>query len=312
LDAVWIAYAGAKNLTVANHSFIIIANPTSGARAAPTLATRVSELLKAQGADVQLRVTTARGDATRFASEAAAAKVTACVACGGDGTLQEVASSLEGTQTALGILPGGRCNDFAHALGLSKNDSPERLSGVLLANQRRAVDLGAWNGKRFLTVATLGFDSEVSRFVETRNLWLKGTASYLYAAACVLPRFKFPLVRIKGDFGNIEGHFLLAATANSSCYGGAMHIAPAARIDDGLFHLCVIDRVSRWTVLRILPRVLKGKHVEHPAVKILTTASVEIETPEGPQWICADGESLGQTPCRFEIKKGALQVLAGN
>lgn len=295
---------------MANSSFVIIANPTSGAKAAPTLATRVAELLRSHGAGVELRLTTARGDATRFAAEAVAAKASAVVACGGDGTLQEVAISLEGTDTAFGIIPGGRCNDFATAIGLSKKDSAEKLAGVLLAGKRRAVDLGAWGAKRFLTVATLGFDSEVSRFVETRNLWLKGTPAYLYAVACVLPRFQFPLLRLKGDFGTIEGRNLLAATANSSCYGGAMHIAPDARIDDGLFHICVVDRVSRWTVLRILPRVLKGTHVQHPAVKIVTSKTIDIETPDGPQWICADGESLGQTPCRFEIRPGALQVLA--
>jgi diacylglycerol kinase (ATP) len=290
------------------NSFILIANPTSGAQAAPALATRVAEILRGSEAKVELLLTTAPGDATRFAAEAVAAKVPTVVACGGDGTLQEVATALDGTQTALGILPGGRCNDFAHAVGLSKKDSAEKLAGVLLNGRRRAVDLGAWGKKRFLTVATLGFDSEVSRFVETRKLWLKGTSAYLYAAACVLPGFAFPELRLKGDFGTIEGRCLLAATANASCYGGAMHIAPAALIDDGLFHICVVDRVSRWTVLRILPRVLKGTHVQHPAVKILTTSSIEIETPGGPQWICADGESLGQTPCRFEIHRGALQV----
>ena len=291
-------------------TFVIIANPTSGSKGAPALATRAVELLRERGHAAELRLTAAGGDARKFAAAALAQNAAAVVACGGDGTLQEVASALDGSQTPMGILPGGRCNDFARAVGLSRKDSPGRLVDVLLSARTRAIDLGAWGSKRFLTVATLGFDSEVSRFVETNKLWLKGTPSYLYSALRVLRSYKFPVVRLKGDFPTIEGRLLLAATANSSCYGGAMKIAPDAKVDDGLFHLCVVDKVGKLTVLRILPRVLSGTHTRHPAVRILTTKFVEIETPEAPQWICADGESLGQTPARFDIRPGALKVLA--
>jgi diacylglycerol kinase (ATP) len=289
--------------------FVIIANPTSGTQAAPTLATRVQGLLKAAGKNVELRVTTARGDATRFAADAVAQGIPTVVGCGGDGTLQEIALALDGTQTALGILPRGRCNDFAHALGLHKKDSPETLAQILLRNTRKAFDLGSMGDKRFLTVATMGFDSEVSRFVETRKLWFKGTPAYFYGVFRVLISFQSPLVKLKGDFGQREGRVLLAATGNAPCYGGAMHIAPQAKMDDGLFHLCVVNEVSRLTILRILPRVLKGTHITHPAVSILTTRYLQIESPEKPQWVCADGESLGQTPCRFEVRHKALQVV---
>ena len=290
--------------------FIIIANPTSGSRSAPKLATRAKELLQGEGASVELRVTSERGDAQRFSAEAVSIGIRAVVGCGGDGTLQEIATALDGTQTAMGILPGGRCNDFAQALGFKKTDPAERLVSILRANQRRAVDLGAIGDKRFLTVATLGFDSDVSRFVETHKLWFKGTLAYTYGVLRILRTFKAPLVKLHGDFGVREGRVLLAATGNASCYGGAMHIAPGAKLDDGLFHLCVVDQVSRLTVLGILPRVLKGTHVHHPAVHMLTSRIIEIESPEKPLWICADGESLAQTPCRIEVRPGALQVLA--
>src|SRR5262249_30396442 len=115
-------------------------------------------------------------------------------------------------------------------------------------------------------------------------------------------------VRLSGDFGVHEGRVLLAATGNASCYGGAMHIAPGARVDDGVFQLCVVDEVSRFTVARILPRVLKGTHVTHPAVRLFNTKSVRVESLDGPQWICADGETIGQTPMTFEVKPGALKI----
>lgn len=188
---------------------------------------------------------------------------------------------------------------------------------TLLQGRRRALDLGLYRNladpaageKRFLTVATLGFDSEVSRFVETHKLWLRGTPSYLYGVVRVLLRFKAPLVRLKGDFEPFEGRVLLAATGNAPSYGGALHITPGAKLDDGIFQVCIVKEVSAFTVLRIVPRVFKGTHIHHPAVTLLETRSIEIETPEGPQWVCADGESLGQTPCRLEVKHKALQVV---
>jgi diacylglycerol kinase (ATP) len=282
--------------------FLIIANPTSGAQAAPTLATRVKELLAASGKAVELRVTQKRGDAQAFAAAAKNDGVGTVVGCGGDGTLQEIASGLLDGHTQFGILPGGRCNDFAHALGLSKTDSPERLTDVLLNGTVQATDVGMAGEHVFLTVATLGFDSDVSRFVE-------GTPAYFYAVFRTLLSLNCPRVKLSGDFGEIDGRVLLAATGNSSCYGGALHIAPGARVDDGLFQVCVVEAVSRFTVMRILPKVLKGKHVEHPAVKLHVTKSMRVESLDGPLLVCADGETIGPTPMTFQVRPGALKVM---
>lgn len=210
--------------------------------------------------------------------------------------------------TQFGILPGGRCNDFAHALGLSKTDSPERLADVLLNGTVQPTDVGMAGEHVFLTVATLGFDSDVSRFVEKNKLWLKGTPAYFYAVFRTLLSLNCPRVKLSGDFGEIDTRVLLAATGNSSCYGGALHIAPGARVDDGLFQVCVVDAVSRFTVMRILPKVLKGKHVEHPAVKLHVTKSMRVESPDGPLLVCADGETIGPTPLTFQVRPGALKV----
>ncbi len=289
--------------------FLIIANPTSGSQAAPYLATRAVELLKARGRSAEVRVTTARGDAQRWAAGAACAGSPVVVGCGGDGTLQEIATALDDSSTALGILPGGRCNDFAHALGLSKRDSPEALVEILVSGIRRPIDLGSVHGKRFLTVATLGFDSDVSRFVESRKLWVKGTPAYIYGVLRVLPGYRFPMLKLSGDFGQREGRMLLAATGNAPCYGGALQIAPGAAMDDGLFDVCTVGEVPRLAVFAFLMRVLRGSHTTHKAVSMLKTKKMSVETPDGPLYICADGETLGQTPCTFEIRPNALNVL---
>jgi diacylglycerol kinase family enzyme len=142
---------------------VIIANPTSGAKAAPDLATHAIALLKSAGRNAELRLTTAPGDAHRLAKDAVAQGADIVVACGG----------------------------FARALGLNKRDGAEKLVRVLTQGQRRKIDLGAAGSKRFLTVATLGFDSEVDRYVGERKMWLKGTPAYVYGAVRVLARFQY-------------------------------------------------------------------------------------------------------------------------
>jgi diacylglycerol kinase (ATP) len=132
----------------------------------------------------------------------------------------------------------------------------------------------------------------------------------MYGAIRVLTRFQFPLVKLKGDFGQYEGRVLLVATGNSFCYGGAMKITPAAKMDDGKFQICIVEQVPKLTVLRIFPRVMKGSHITHPAVRMLETRSLQIESPDRPLTICADGEALCQTPCTLEVKPGALTVLS--
>lgn len=289
--------------------YLLIANPISGARRAPHIAFAVQRLLELAGKKVAMHVTGSRGDARQRAAAAAAQGVKVVVGCGGDGTLQEIATALDGTKTALGIIPRGRCNDFAHALGIEKTDSAEFLAKLLQADKRRTVDLGAVGDRRFLTVATLGFDSEASRYVEKHHLPFRGAPAYLYAVLRILLTYRFPHVKLRGDFGAFEGRILLTATGNAPCYGGAMQIAPGAKLDDGIFQTCIVEKLPRLTVLPMLPRVLKGTHTTHPKVRMASTRFLDVETPEGPQWVCADGETLCQTPCRFEIRPAALQVV---
>lgn len=297
---------------------LIITNPAAGRGRASPLAEQVAAAVRSAGRTAEVAFTHGAGDARRLAAEAVSAGTRVVAGCGGDGTLQEIASSLARTDCAMGFVPVGRCNDLARAVGVTSKDPIARLAANLMNSQRRTIDLGVYrfrdaNGnlgepRYFCTVATLGFDSGVSRFVEQNKLPIKGTIAYLYGIIRVLARYKCPRVRIRGDFGELDERILLAATGNTPFYGGAMRIAPGARLDDGVFHICVVSEVSKCTVLGILPKVFSGRHVEHPATKVYLTKKLEIETPDAPEWICADGETLGQTPAVLEVAAQVLHV----
>jgi len=298
--------------------FTLIANPVSGWRKGPQRAAEVLARLKKAGRHAEMKLTTAQGDAGRLAADAAAHGSRVIVAAGGDGTLHEVACALAGAPATMGILPFGRCNDLARALGIFKHTPVDALARMLLEGPVRAIDLGRYEprdnpeaARRFCTVATLGLDSDVTRYVDEHKLRLKGTLSYLYATARVLLKFKPPHVRLRWDNGDFDGRILLAATGNTPYYGGAMHICPGATPDDGLLNVCLIEAVGRMTILRIIPRVYSGRHVQHKKVRMLTTKRLEIETPDGAQVLYADGERLGTTPGVISVEAGRLKVILG-
>jgi len=294
----------------------MIANPTSGRGRGGRTADAVAGILRAHGVDVRIRHTTASGDGERFAQEAIAddaCRPRCIIACGGDGTIQEVANALAEVQSALGsarpalgLAPAGRCNDFARAFGIPT--APTTIADVLLHGRAVPTDLGRVNGRYFCTVATAGVDAEVSSFVDTMGMPLRGTLAYLYGAIRVLIRHHPYDMKITGDFGVIERPLLLASSANTSSYGGAIRIAPNADLSDGQLDLCVVDRVGRLRAMALIPSLLAGRHGRCPAVHFLRTRRLTIESPH-PLEIWADGERIARTPATIEVIPAAIRVL---
>ena len=278
-------------------------------------------------------LTSASGDAKRFAQQAVADGTRYIIACGGDGTLHEVVNGIATVpDVTLGVLPCGRGNDFAAAVGIPLK--PDAAIATLLSGTPIQVDLGRCyqNGRRlkgevvepessltdnqqlttdnyFTTIATCGYDTEVSRRAAKGTPLFAGTASYAYAAVETLFYYEPPTVRLEGDFGIHEGPILLAATGITNRYGGGFQIVPDARIDDGLFDVCIVRPVSAFTVLRLLVTLFWGGHVGHPAVSMHQTRTLKIET-DPPMLLYADGEPMCETPATIEIIKHGLTVMS--
>jgi len=279
-----------------------------------------------------LTFTSASDDARRFAQEAVSDGIRFVITCGGDGTLHEVVNGIATVpDVTLGVLPCGRGNDFAAAISVPLK--PEAAIATLLSGTPIRVDLGCCYHSRqlkdgtvepepsltdnrqlttdnyFTTIATCGYDTEVSRRAAKGTPLFAGTASYAYAAVETLFYYDPPFVRLEGDFGVHEGPLLLAATGITNRYGGGFQIVPKARIDDGLFDVCIIRPVSSLTVLRLLVTLFWGGHVSHPAVSMHQTRTLTIET-DTPMLLYADGEPMCETPATIEIIKHGLAVMA--
>ena len=266
---------------------------------------RVADLLRERGVNAHLMMSGAPGDCERLAREALARGGRRVVACGGDGTVHEVVNGLANSDAVLGVVPCGRGNDLARALGLSRD--VEDVVNTLVHGVERAIDLGKVGDRFFATVASLGFDTAVAQRARSRPSRLGGTASYCLAVLQTLFGYRSLLVRLRGDFGVFEGRILLAATANAPFYGSGVKIAPDAIVDDGVLDVCIVTDVSRWTVLRMFLRAYSGSHVGHSAVRVVQTRTLQIESDDS-LWIFADGEPMCEIPAKIEVVPGALKV----
>lgn len=307
---------------------LIVANPVSGRgrRRGEHPAYVAARILRDQGARVDVRHTPDVGGRqdrpalTGGAEEAVRRWVLeyeghiGCVAaCGGDGTVQQVAAALVGLHDELGdatpmmaLLPAGRCNDLARALGL--NLPPVETARLIIRGCARSFDVGRINGRVYCTVATLGFDAAVSRYVDGMRLPLSGTSAYLYGALRVLMNFEAPQVTLEGDFGQRSGRMYMVSTANTATYGGAIRIAPGATPTDGMLDVCIVDDAPRARLVATLLAVVRGRHVGRPGVHLLRTQTLRI-TSDRPLELWADGEHRGATPAEIRVQPAALRII---
>ncbi len=286
--------------------WVLIANPQAGNGRGLNVAKRALICLENAGQAVDLHFTREKGHGTELAHQAVAAGAERLIVCGGDGTISETLPALADSAIPLGLLPFGTANDLARALDIPRKVNP--AIHTLLQGQVCPIDLGRAGNRLFATVAAFGFDAEISHRMSSGQVPFSGTAGYLFETWRHIATYRPVPVLLHGDFGTIHQEVLQVSTANTRSYGGGMQIAPGARANDGLFDLIIIDSVSRWTILSVLPRLFSGKHITHPAVRVERTSRLELHTDE-PRVMHADGEYLGETPMNLKVCPGALMVV---
>jgi YegS/Rv2252/BmrU family lipid kinase len=228
------------------------------------------------------------------------------VVMSGDGLIGAVGGALAGGDVPLGIIPGGRGNDLARALEIP--DNPVAAVGVLAAGHTRLIDVGEINDRRFLGIASVGFDSECNRIAnETR--FVRGRLVYAYSVPRALAAWKPARFTLRIGEENLRFTGYSVAAANSSTFGGGMRVAPNASLDDGEFDIVMIGDVGKLRYLSNLPKVFKGTHVENEEVRIARARSLELSASR-PFAVYADGEHLTDLPASLRVLPRALSVVA--
>jgi len=225
------------------------------------------------------------------------------IAVGGDGLFHTILQRLVSSQIPIAIIPAGTGNDFVRTLGWNLDVFDSQLEAVT-TQEPSEVDLGLVDGEWFGAILSTGFDSIVNEKANTMN-WPKGPMKYNAAIAIELPRFKPRHYEITLDDRTISTEAMLIAVSNGRSYGGGMLVCPNANIADGLFDVMVLHPVSTIEFIKVFPRVFAGTHVSHPAVEIVRSRSVRIESKAVAY---ADGERIGQLPISAECIPGALRT----
>ncbi len=256
-----------------------------------------------------VRGTTHAGDEARLVRDAIVDGIDTIVVAGGDGTWSKCAVPLAraGAPARMALLAAGTGNDFAKNLGIDPRD-PRALAERLADGgvRERRVDMGRVDDTWFLNVAGFGFDVAVLH-TSLKHRVLRGAAVYVVSALQEL--FRFPGLPIGVDGAPAQEH-LLAVFSNGSHFGGTFHIAPGARIDDGMIDAILVRDVANLARLPLLASAIRGTHVQGPHATQRRTPRITLQFAEAP-WFEIDGELCRAAGATVEVASvpAALRVV---
>lgn len=296
---------------MSNRKIGVIVNPAAGGGKGIRQIPLVVKALQRLEAPHHLHVTTARGDATAVARRFAGAGLETIIVVGGDGTINEVANGLISLANApaIGIVPAGRGSDLVRNLGAPTD--VDQAVNVSLEGSRRCIDtilatFSDGTSRYFVNAGGLGFDAAVAEMA-TRSRMPGSTLPYLHGVLGALVRYRNVPITITIDGEDIAGTTCLALVANGERLGGGMKLVPGASLDDGLFDVAIVGDISKLDLLRNMPRIYRGTHVNHRMFTHRTARSIRIAT-SSPVAVQLDGELVGTSPVTFTVVPNSLRV----
>jgi diacylglycerol kinase (ATP) len=290
----------------------VIINPISGLGVRPDTARQRAEqaaaFVEALGVAAEIFVTERRHHARHLTEAAVARGVEVVIAWGGDGTVNEVASSLAFRDAALGVVPSGSGNGLARELGLPLE--PRAAFERALGGTPRRIDAGELGGHLFFNIAGIGLDAEVAHRFAASGHARRGIGMYVVQSTAALLSYRATPMSLTVDGATRDVRPLLVAFANARQYGNGALIAPRARIDDGKIDVVVVDDRSLLGIVRRIPALFRGTLDTVPGVSMQKAASAEVRAVDTIRYH-VDGE-----PCEASghltavARAGALLVRA--
>ncbi|MFF4902529.1 diacylglycerol/lipid kinase family protein [Streptomyces sp. NPDC001068] len=289
--------------------FTAVVNPTAGGSSGAAALLQVARVLREAGAELETEYSRSLAHAQDIA-RAAGERGRVVLAVGGDGIAGAIGGALSGTDTVFGLVPAGRGNDFARALGLPSD--PEALARLLFDGRPRPVDtIEVRSAAHDRTVALgsvyAGIDALANRHANQARL-LRGAASYYAGGLRAVTTWR-PVdyrVTLDGQEQTVRGYTVVAA--NSAFYGSGRMIAPGARVDDGLVDVVMIREAPRRLFFTIMNELKSGAHVGRPEVQVLRGREIRIES-DRPVPYGIDGEVDAVLPVTAKVLPGALKIL---
>ena len=262
---------------------------------------------QAIGHTIEVRVTSEKGDARRFASETG--EVDLLIAAGGDGTLNEVVHGLmdlpEAARSVLGMVPLGTANDFAAACGIARD--PEQALALCLEGRAVPVDVGKANEHWFLNAASIGFGAEITATTPPELKHLLGPAAYAVMGAILAMNVHHYRGRLTLPNREITGSGPVAIVGNGRQAGGGVQVTPRARIDDGLLDVLAVRNIPAMALLTAA-RELQELSPDGEYISYWQTPWAEAHTEEAIP-VNLDGEPMQFSNVRYEAVPRAIRLI---
>ncbi|GAA3506395.1 diacylglycerol kinase family protein [Streptomyces prasinosporus] len=289
--------------------FTAVVNPHAGGATGAAALVALARLLREAGAGLRTEYSRSLEHA-RDVARAAGEQGRVVLAVGGDGIAGRVGGALSGTGAVLGLVPAGRGNDFARALGLPAD--PAALARLLLHGEPRPVDTieveSAAHGRTVVLGSVYAGVDALANQHANRARVLRGSASYYAGGLRAVAAWRTARYRVAVD-GEEHAHAgYTVVAANSGYYGSGRLIAPDARVDDGLLDVVMIREAPRRRFFALMNELRTGVHVHRPEVRVLRGREIRIsadrDVPYG-----TDGEVEAVLPVTARVLPGALRVL---
>ena len=282
----------------------LIVNPSAGGGRAAKRLPEVEAALRSLGVAFRVERTQSL-DHSRELARSALARGEIAAAMGGDGLVGAVAGEIKQSSGVLGVIPGGRGNDFARKLGIPSDAAG--ACAVIAGGVERMVDVAVTGGRSYLGIASAGFDSDVQDITNSTRLKL-GSLVYVYGTLRAVRRWKPALwhVTIDGEEHSFTGWSV--AVANSGVFGGGMYLVPDASLDDGMLDVVLSGDSTKRHFLASLPKVFKGTHTLDSALTFLRGREISFHA-DRPFVAYADGDPIAELPATISVLPRALRVL---
>lgn len=289
-----------------NHLFII--NPVAGKGKSIKFLPEIKKAFKKRNDIYITEFTQKPGHATEIAKRYVNRDKFRVYSVGGDGTLNEVLNGIVNSESSLAVIPGGSGNDFIKSI--TPDIDGKTILDRTIEGREDFVDIARVNGKYFLNISSIGFDAEV--VYNTRKIKkipvMPGKFAYITGIFATLFKYRNNYLKISIDDRYVETKSLLVAVANGRYYGGGMLPTPEARIDDGLFDICLIEDKSPIDILHFFPKFIKGEHTGIEGVSLIRGKRVSIRCDKNVV-INIDGEVEKTREATFEIIPRGIRIV---
>ena len=282
-----------------------IANPYSGSVRKRNLPALLEKHLNHNKFQYELSYTKYAGHGIELAKEAVANGCNIVVACGGDGSVNEVASQLVGTDVALGILPCGSGNGFAMHLGLGRN--VKKAIHHLNNGQKITIDSCRMNDRPFVNLSGIGFDAVVANRLHGNKL--RGFIAYFKYTVEEIFKYKMLPIEMTIDGEKMEHTCLLVEIANAPIYGYGFSIVPPAKFNDGKMEVLLVKAAPKWRYLFSFWRFLNNSFHKSSLVECFTGENILIKPLEKTALhVDGEGESF-EGEAMYSILPNSLKVI---